>query len=66
MPKLSVVRLPHIVKLQPPFSKPVWLPARTLLVGAILVMGKCTDFIQLGRDRKQSGDFVVNTSKVNR
>jgi len=38
---LPVEPLPLIVELAPLLSKPVWEPAKTLIVGAILAIGKC-------------------------
>src|SRR5690349_14716828 len=42
MPTLPAELLPLIVEFQPLFSKPVWENAQTLLVGAILTIGKRT------------------------
>lgn len=42
MPTLPAELLPFIVEFQPLFSKSVWKNAQTLLVGAILAMGKRT------------------------
>jgi len=42
MPILPAELLPFIVEFQPLFSKSVWKNAQTLLVGAILAIGKRT------------------------
>jgi hypothetical protein len=42
MPTLPAELLPLIVEFAPLFSKPVWERAKTLLVGAILAVGKRT------------------------
>ena len=42
MPILPAELLPLIVEFAPLFSKPVWERAKTLLVGAILAIGKRT------------------------
>jgi DDE superfamily endonuclease len=42
MPTLPAELLPLIIEFQPLFSKPVWENAQTLLVGAILAIGKRT------------------------
>jgi hypothetical protein len=42
MPKLPAELLPLIVTFQPLFAKSVWENAQTLLVGAILAIGKRT------------------------
>lgn len=42
MPTLPAELLPLIVEFQPFFSKPVWEHAQTLLIGALLAMGKRT------------------------
>jgi hypothetical protein len=42
MPTLPAELLPLIVEFAPLFSKPVWEHAKTLIVGAILAIGKRT------------------------
>jgi hypothetical protein len=42
MPTLPAELLPLIVNFQPLFAKSVWKNAQTLMVGAILTIGKCT------------------------
>jgi len=69
MPTLPAELLPLIVKFAPLFSKPVWERAKTLMIGAILAIGKRTVTACLlvtgnGRDKRfQNYHHVLNRAR---